>query len=263
MALYATYLDKHISDSKDNTDVIRLMQNPRYDGKSHTVTVDRKLQAGMYNTICFPFTVYINDEGGHSGLAANHPLKGATVLKLTGKDELYDESGEPVVVLNFEQVNTLEAGKPYLIKLADNKSSITEPINFTGVRYDDLTYINGNHSVTIDDVTITFNAVISPTQITEQAIIVVADNRLATLKNTTEPLKGLRGYFTIDDPYLQSIADEGRMYLSIKKPTTTSVPVALEAEQQTQPKVRKVMQDGKIYIIRGEEIYTISGMRVQ
>ena len=263
MELYATYVDRHISESQDNTDVIRLMQNSGYAGTPHALTVDRKLQAGMYNTICFPFTVYINDEGGHSGLAANHPLKGATVLKLTGKDELYDESGEPVVVLNFEQVNKLEAGKPYLIKLADNKSSITEPINFTGVTYDDLTYINGYHSVTIDDATITFNAVISPTQIPEQAIIVVADNRLATLKNTTEPLKGLRGYFTIDDPYLQSIADEGRMYLSIKKPTTTSVPVAPEAEQQTQPKVRKVMQDGKIYIIRGEEIYTISGMRVQ
>ena len=258
MALYATYVDRHISEVKDNTDVIRLMQNSGYAGTPHALTVDRKLQAGMYNTICFPFTVYINDEGGHSGLAANHPLKGATVLKLTGKDELYDESGEPVVVLNFEQVNTLEAGKPYLIKLADNKSSITEPINFTGVRYDDLTYINGNQTITTDDATISFHAMISPGNIPAEAVILVADNRLATI-TASGPMNGLRGYFTINDAYLQSVAKAGRLYLSMKKPVTTSIPVAPEAEKQTQPKVRKVMKNGIIYILRDGKAYDMMG----
>jgi hypothetical protein len=49
----------------------------------------------------------------------------------------------------------------------------------------------------------------------------------------------------------------------MNKPVTSSVPVAPEAEQQTKPDVRKVMIDGKIYIIRGEEVYTINGMRVK
>jgi hypothetical protein len=220
----------------------------------------------MYNTICFPFTVYINDQTDngvpHSGLAENHPLKGATVLNLIGKDELYNESGDPVVVLNFEQVNKLEAGKPYLIKLAEDQPSIKEPIPFTGVAYDDLTYINGNQTITIDDATISFHAMISPGNIPTEAVILVADNRLATI-TASGPMNGLRGYFTIDDPYLNSVAKAGRLYLSVKKPTTTSIPVAPEAEQPTKPEVRKIMQNGQIYILRGDEVYTITGHRVK
>ena len=262
MVLYATYVNRHISEVKDNTDVIRLMQNSGYKDNPHALTVDRKLQAGMYNTICFPFTVYINDEGGKSGLAADHPLKGATVLNLIGKNELYDESGDPVVVLNFEQVNKLEAGKPYLIKLAENQPSITEPIHFMGVEYDDLTYINGNHTITTDDGAISFHAMISPGDIPAESVILVADNRLA-VTTASGQMDGLRGYFTINDAYLQSVAKAGRLYLSVKKPTTTSIPIAPEAEQPAQPKVRKVMHDGKIYILRGDEVYTITGARVK
>ena len=262
MALYATYVDRHISEVKDNTDVIRLMQNSGYKNNPHALTVDRKLQAGMYNTICFPFTVYINDQTDngvpHSGLAADHPLKGATVLNLIGKNELYDESGDPVVVLNFEQVNKLEAGKPYLIQLAENQPSITEPIHFTGVAYDDLTYTNGNQTITIDDATISFHAMISPGNIPAEAVILVADNRLATI-TASGPLNGLRGYFTIDDPYLNSVAKAGRLYLSVKKPVTTSIPVAPEAEQQTRPEVHKVMKNGIIYILRDGKAYDMMG----
>jgi hypothetical protein len=265
MALYATWVDKNISENKDNTDVIRLMQNSGYKNNPHALTVDRKLQAGMYNTICFPFTVYINDQTDngvpHSGLAENHPLKGATVLNLIGKDELYNESGDPVVVLNFEQVNKLEAGKPYLIQLAENQSSITEPIPFTGVAYDDLTYINGNQTITIDDATISFHAMISPGNIPAEAVILVADNRLATI-TASGPMNGLRGYFTIDDPYLQSVAKAGRLYLSVKKPVTTSIPVAPEAEQQTHPEVRKVMKNGMIYILRDGKAYDMMGRQL-
>lgn len=258
MALYATWVDKTISENKDNTDVIRLMQNSGYASTTHELTVERKLQAGMYNTICFPFTVYIDGEGGKSGLAADHPLKRATVLNLIGKDELYNESGDPVVVLNFEQVNKLEAGKPYLIKLAEDQSSIKEPIPFTGITYDDLTYTNGNQTITIDDATISFHAMINPGNIPAEAVILVADNRLATI-TASGPMNGLRGYFTIDDPYLQSIAKAGRLYLSVKKPTTTSIPVAPEAEQQTHPEVRKVMKNGMIYILRDGKAYDMMG----
>jgi hypothetical protein len=103
---------------------------------------------------------------------------------------------------------------------------------------------------------------ISPDDIPAGSVILVSDNRLAKV-TTKGQMLGLRGYFTIDDTYVQSLADEGKLYLSIKKPTTTSIPVAPEAEQQKAPKVRKIMQDGHIYIIRGEEVYTVTGHRVK
>jgi hypothetical protein len=110
---------------------------------------------------------------------------------------------------------------------------------------------------------VTFQGVFNPTTLSPGDCILVADNRLAKVTNTSEKLKGFRAYFKIEDAYLQSLADDGRLYLSMNKPVTSSVPVAPEAEQQTKPDVRKVMIDGKIYIIRGEEVYTINGMRVK
>ena len=253
MKLYATYVDRHISESQDNYDVIRLMQNSNYAGNSHTVTVDRKLQAGMYNTICFPFPLDVTT------LPTDHPLKGAEVLKFTGIEELYDESGAVVGVLQFERVTQLEAGQPYLIKV-NGQNNITEEMIFSNVAHNNLTYVGGTQSA--GEGLITFHAIISPEDIPAGSIILVSDNRLAKV-TTQGQMLGLRGYFTIDDPYVQSLADEGKLYLSIKKPTTTSIPVAPEAEQQKAPKVRKIMQDDHIYIIRGEEVYTVTGHRVK
>lgn len=257
MKLYATYVDRHLSESQDNYDVIRLMQNPKYASNPHTVTVDRKLQAGMYNTICFPFPLNVTT------LPTGHRLKDAEVLKFTGIDELYDESGEEVGVLQFERVTQLEAGKPYLIKVK-GQDNITKEMSFEDVAYDDLTYVGGTQSAELSGGggLITFHAIISPEDIPAGSIILVSDNRLAKV-TTQGQMLGLRGYFTIDDPYVQSLANEGKLYLSIKKPTTTSIPLAPEAEQQKAPKVRKIMQDGHIYIIRGEEVYTVTGHRVK
>jgi hypothetical protein len=98
-----------------------------------------------------------------------------------------------------------------------------------------------------------------------ESLILVADNRLAQT-TTKGQMKGMRGYFTIDPMWASEIAEQaadGRVYLSMKKPVTTSIPVAPEAEQQTKPEVRKIMRDGQIYILRGNEVYTITGHRVK
>ena len=96
-------------------------------------------------------------------------------------------------------------------------------------------------------------------------MILVANDRLA-LTTSDGKMHGMRGYFYIHPSWASDIAEQaadGRVYLSMKKPATTSIPVAPEAEQQVKPEVRKVMYDGKIYILRGEEVYTITGNRVR
>jgi hypothetical protein len=109
---------------------------------------------------------------------------------------------------------------------------------------------------------VSFCGTINSVSIPEQTVILVADSRLAKTTETGNML-GLRGYFIVDDPYIQSLAEDGKLYLSMKKPVTTSIPVAPEAEQQTKPEVRKIMRDGNIYILRGEEVYTLTGHRVK
>ena len=244
MALYATYVDKHIHENDPavsgqndatNEDVIKLLANPKYKeaGQKHTLTVTRKLQPGMYNTLCLPFGVDINS------LANDHPLKNADVRKLTTvTKELYAESGESVMVLNFEQVTTTEPGKPYLVKLANGKQA-TETLTFSGVYcsdYDALQPDSDNEGL------FTFHPTYDPIDIPAGAIILVADNRLA-LTTESGRMEGLRGYFTINPELMsaddiQEKAQSGRIYLSMNAPSTTSVPLAPDAEKQEAPKAQ-------------------------
>ena len=281
MALYATYVDKNLQENDPepqnqydakNNDILSLLANGNYGATLHNVTVDRKFVGGMYNTICLPFDLPL------SLLPAE--LKGADIRMFDGVTETFDESGDPVAVLNFitiqdywanwnvahpdkqvaEENQYIEAGKPYLIKPAKD-------VNAAYLTYSNLAYwrfFDGTRTAYGESAGgVVFQGIFNPTTLSPGDCILVADNRLAKVTNTSEKLKGFRAYFKIEDAYLQSLADDGRLYLSMNKPVTSSVPVAPEAEQQTKPDVRKVMIDGKIYIIRGEEVYTINGMRVK
>lgn len=272
MELHASYVKKNIDEEDNvdvnandasNDDVIKLMQNRNFVGlnpdttvqPTHTLTVTRKLRAGMYNTICLPFGVDL------TGLQEGHYLKNAEAWEFAGTtSDTYNESGDPVTVLNFNKVTTLEAGKPYFIKLKGNQD-VTTDMTFSGVSSKPYVYPQSGGGLI-------FYPTINPTTIPAGALILVANDRLAV--NTEEgEMLGLRGYFQIDetDPIFASEikqrAAEGRVYLSFKKPVTTSVPLAPEAEQPHKPQVSKIMRDGKIYIIRDGVTYTITGARVR
>jgi hypothetical protein len=284
MQLYATYVDKALQEddptpdlSKNpydatNNDVLSLLNNENYGATTHNVTMDRKFAGGMYNTICLPFDLPIS--------SLPEKLKNADIRVFNGVTETYNESGDPVAVLNFitldeywdnwnaanpdKQVAAanryIEAGKPYLIKPVKDVDDAYLTYSglpywrfFDGTRTPYGKYANG----------VTFQGVLNPTTLPENAYILVADERLAKVADTSEKIKGYRGYFVINDIMLRTLADQGNVYFSFKKPVTTSIPVAPEAEQPAQPKVRKVMYDGQIYILRGDEIYTVTGHRVK
>ena len=263
-ALFATWVNKHIYENKHNTDVIRLMQNPKHDaaqGKqsgqaTHDITVTRRLQGGMCNTICLPFDVDLS-----SGMLTdvNGNTHAVTAYTFTG---ITDATATTPTILNFEEVNTLEAGIPYLIK---PNANITADLKFTAVVRENISLETGTTKV---GDRITFHGVINPTHLQDpNTLMVVANNRLALLSAEGE-MQGLRGYFTIDPTTidaeeLQAQAKKGQIYLSFSKPTATDVPLAPESEEPEAPKTRKIMRDGKIYILRGDEVYTISGVRVK
>ena len=302
--LYATYVEKKLDENDNpspnlsinpydvtNDDLIQLMMNPNFRSANDTkiysahdyVKVVRKLQAGMYNTICLPLS---NDQSldkylDLTQLHAAHPLysngsgTGATVLELTGITPALNSSGEDITVLNFEPVSKMQAGKPYLFKPAGN-NDITEDIVFTT-----LTSITSNpdpkpvsahnelHPVSAEanGVTFTFVPTINPTEVPAGSLILVADNRLAL---TTEDgqMAGMRGYFTfsglsaIDEEAIAEQAEEGRVLINIKRPTATSVTVAPDSEKQNAPEIHKLMYENQIYIIRDNAVYTITGLRI-
>lgn len=283
MKLYATYVDKTLQeDDPDptgeyeakNSDVLSLLANENHGTTDHNITIDRKFVAGMYNTVCFPFDL-------HRSLFPTK-LKDAEVLTFDGVTMTGNEYGEPVAVLNFitleeywqkwndehpdNQVDLgdpyMEAGMPYLIK---PKTDISDDyLTYSGLKY--WKFFNGEREpYSIHHNGVTFQGVLNPTILPEDACILVADNRLAKVTGTGEDrkIKGYRGYFVIDNIAISQMAEEGNVYFSFNKPVTTSVPLAPEAEQPKKTKVRKVMYDGQIYILRGDEVYSITGNRVK
>ena len=284
MELYATYVEKNIDENNPpanpanfdatNEDLFQLLDNRNFKlddpsvAPTHNLTVTRHLAAGMYNTICLPMTIDLAGLQEETQDLDQHPLKykadgsGATVLEFTGVTPTTNAAGENVTVLNFTQVTEMVAGKPYLVKLRDGAEDYTEKMPFTTVSV----HADEYHPVKHDG--ITFVPTINPTTISAGSIILVADNRLA-LTTENGQMAGLRGYFTITDPNparAQEIAEQaadGRVLFSVKRPVSTSVVVAPESEKQNAPKVQKLLHDGQIYIIRDDQTYTITGVRVK
>lgn len=300
MDLYATYVEKKLDENDDptpdlatnpydatNDDVIQLMMNRNFLAKNDSklypahegLTVARKLQAGMYNTICLPLS---NDQSAEKNLDlkkldTEHPLysngngTGATVLAFTGITPAQNSAGEGITMLNFTQVSQMQAGKPYLVKLKDGASDFTDDMVFkySGPLNNAISTHNELDSVSAEanGVTFTFVPTINPTEVPAGSLILVADNRLA-LTTKDGQMAGMRGYFTfsglsaIDEEAIAEQAAEGRVLLNIKRPTATSVAVAPDSEKQNAPEVRKLMYENQIYIIRDNAVYTITGLRI-
>ena len=210
--------------------------------------VKRELDDVSYSTICLPF---------HLESLEGTPYQGASVLKLTSSSSS-NEDGDNRVFLNFEEVTSIEAGKPYLIQLPKGKQLQSEEI-FTDVICPVLSGTNACGGLDVDCGNgITFHAIMNPNTITvnENTLFLTADNRLMTLYGHKEiNINGLRGYFTVKEG-----AKNVEYMLNLPEKVTTSIPMVNIADSL---KVTKYLWNGQIYIQRGNEVYDLSGARVK
>ena len=209
--------------------------NKRY----QTVKLYRKLQSGMYNTICLPF--------GLTTLNGT-PLEGASVLEFEGYT-VESKGGEPVLKLNFREVTAMTAGVPYLIKPLQD---IKDPMLFYSVEM-------GN-SVNAQAVTrngVTFQGTMDPTELPNQnMLMLVANNRLAT--STGGTMLGNRGYFLIGDN-LQNMPKRAEIAIVKGAPSSDDY-IHIDDYQSS---VTKVLENGVILIIRDGVKYNLMGARVR
>lgn len=254
--LIAIWLDKEIHEAKNNYDVAKLMTTQ---GTTHDVRVYHPLQANMYNTICLPFNV--------TNLPSD--LAGSTVLRLVSSDLENEELSEETlsdnnVNLYFEQVDftkgeQMYAGYPYLIM---PQSDVTGWVTFAGVNKDSV-YTGEGKSFVTDYVAMHGHINPSEIDVNPNTLFLVANNRLATPSENGEML-GLRGYFTLRGAAAAySLGEQSVMHIG--KKVTTDAPEVPEEEEEveiTQPtinKPKKVMYQGQIYILRGNEVYDLNG----
>ena len=254
--LIAIWVPKEIHEEKNNYDVAKLMTTQ---GTTHDVRVYHPLQANMYNTICLPFNV--------TSLPSD--LAGSTVLRLVSSDLENEELSEETlsdnnVNLYFEQVDfskgeQMYAGYPYLIM---PQSDVTGWVTFAGVNKDSV-YTGEGKSFVTDYVAMHGHINPSEIDVDPNTLFLVANNRLATPSENGEML-GLRGYFTLRGAAAAySLGEQSVMHIGKKVTTDTpdvpEVEEDVESVQPTTKKPSKIMYQGNIYILRGNEVYDLNG----
>ena len=231
------FIPERLSQNNMEQKHIDNVVNP-YISSSTTCTLDffRPLQAGSFNSICLPFG--IND------LNAT-PYKGSTVWKFKNA-ELKRVGGETHLYFNFESVDKIEAGVPYLIKPAADVRGV---VQFKNVQF------TTNTSQTIDageyaDFVGTFPQVNMDEPTTYPRFMVVSENRLAEIDGGT--LLGFRSYFNTK----KNLPVGTQSLLNFKKPTTTGTEMVVDGQTVN---VEKFLREGRAYIRVGETLYTITG----
>lgn len=216
------------------------------DKKYETVEIHRKMQKGMYNTICLPFGIKTL-EGTLYQCASVMKFVGTAIEKVGGEDVLKLKFLE----LTFQEADTMEAGVPYLIQ---PQQDIKVPVRVSGV------YTNNSiagMSIRPDNSVATFHGITGPTTIEKNPniLFLVANNRLATA-TVSGPMLGNRAYFELDN--VQNLPK--RSMISIVK----STPAGFEEIYNTyQTEAYKMLYNGMIVIVRDGVMYDLMGTRIK
>ena len=223
-------------DTENNEGILTNLNDQTVD-----VAVYRSLTAGMYNTLCLPFRV--DDISGT-------PLENTTVWKYNGA-EVKGEGDSKEIFLEFTEVISLEAGQPYLVEPA---AEIEAPMVFNGVT---ISAINGSE---VAQSAVTMHGILHPTklQANNKSILFLVENNNLAWANVTAYMNGMRAYFQVNEPSLQS----ARTRAYIEAPTVATGMENTEYNPQ-ENNTRKIIYNNTIYILRGDEVYTIQGTKVK
>ena len=205
----------------------------------------------MYNTFMLPFALTTT-------LRANivdskgQPLAEDAILTMQNVTS-HTTNGETLYELVFAPASEVPAYQPFLIKPTND---LTATMTFPNVSAVEALPVQP--AAEVDG--IRFVPVFEPTMIggeESNILILVADNRLAQLSGSGEML-GLRGYFDAANTlpsasYVMKIVDKNGVVTYIGDVTAP----------QKGSVATKILHNGNIYILRDNEVYTITGNRVK
>lgn len=223
-------------DTQNNEEILSNLN----DSQTETVFVFRNLTGGMYNTLCLPFNV--------DNLTGT-PLEDATVWQYNGATVKGDGTNKEIF-LEFEEVESITAGKPYLVEPAED---IKAPMEFKDVT---ISVTKGND---VAQGAVTMHGILHPTELQadNKSILFLVDNNNLAWANVTANMNGMRAYFKVNEPSLLSART--RAYIR-REPT---VATDMENITTTDTEIKKVIYNNMLYIIRGNEVYTVQGTKVK
>ena len=219
-----------LDETTDNSEVLT-----EWNGDEATVTLQRTLQTGGWNTFAAPFAI---DDPASIGISAVKELQSATMENNT-------------LMLNFDNASSIEAGKPYLVKVTD---AVVNP-TFAGVivskeaapftsQYVDFIPTLGKTTITGDDA--------------KTVLFIAADNKL---KNPTElpaDMKGFRAYFQ-----LKGEAATARSFSLNFGDETTGIQIVETESQPTGQKSQAYdLQGRRVNGAAQKGVYVVNGKKV-
>jgi len=165
-----------LSEATDNADALA-----EWNGYEADVTLTRTLQTGGYNTFAVPFSMTIPS--------------GWTVKELSSAS-----FSEGVLTLNFGNASSIEAGKPYLVKVS--ATTDLSAAAFTGV-------IVSKDAVPFTSTDVDFIPTLGATTISgdvKSILFLGASNKLYNPNAENSSMKGFRAYFQLKGSALMAPA---------------------------------------------------------
>ena len=157
-----------LSETTDNSAALT-----EWDGYEADVTLTRTLVAGSWNTFAAPFSTAIPE--------------GWTVKELSSAT-----FADGTLTLNFATAASIEAGKPYLVKVAANTDLSAAPFTGTIVSKDAQPFT----STDVDFIP-TLGATTIPDGDTKAVLFLAAGNKLLNPSALPADMKGFRAYFQL------------------------------------------------------------------
>ena len=203
-----------LSETTDNSAALT-----EWDGYEADVTLTRTLQAGGYNTFAVPFNMAIPE---------GWTVKELNTASIAGQ----------VLTLNFADATTIEAGKPYLVKVAAQTDLSQAAFAGAIVSKETQPYT----SATVDFIP-TLGATDIETDDVRKILFFGAENTLYRPNSTSSRMKGFRAYFQ-----LKEAAEVKGFELNLGDEDATGI---IEIE------------NGKLTIDNDDVIYNVAGQRLE
>ena len=219
----------NLSESSNNTSIAS------NENQLVNVNLTRSLVSSQYNTFCLPFA--LDDDQLQEFFGTGYDLEEFVSSSLDGD----------VLNLVFNNVTSLEAGKPYLLKPS---------IDVVNPSFEGVTIAATEPADQTGDANISFHATFAPTELeggNKNLLFLGAENELFYPASTAN-IKAFRAYFELKGTAKLS-APKARIVK--KQDSATGI-----ENQMVNGKCgnHKFLKDGQLYILREGKMYNVLGM---
>ena len=222
----------------------------------HDLTIERTIsQKGEYNTICLPISLSASE-------IAACVLNKFIIQEFTGVSVV--GANGSLMKVNVRNVSSIEAGKPYFARYDTLTFGHAADDYITSLHITDAhvgAYQPNNTVTTHAD----FIGTLKPTafEANNTSLLFVAANNTLKWSTTGNPIKGFRAYFHMKTANQATSPVRYGMPARIAEQTDETTELENIIIYEEQNSAQKVLHNGHIYILRGDNMYTIDGQLVK